>query len=533
MADKTLRELARSYSTGELHELTYRKKRAELINGILHGETPLRENDYSPIILPKLSEKVDITERKQERKPQDPRQETTPAKKTWPLPLSWIVSGGCALALVILLIFIFAEEADDTSGAAVTVVEQATPSLIPEESTPTLPQSATAPVDEIGIEDARMIVQVPPSPPVQTTADEAREIASAATAEGESAPGAAPELIDEGGSEEVIAEAVPSSVTDQAAETQGVSESIIDEGTGTDISEATESTSKVEAKESETAAIAAETAVPKEEKATPTSAAGATADSTRQDTGSACKISLLKSRRPYCRDKIAGLGDGPTMVAIPAGRFLMGGTGVTEQPVHEVNIGKAFAMSVHEVTYGEYLQFCENAKRKCPDQPWTGKDYPVVNVSWSDAIAYTNWLSEKTGQTYRLPSEAEWEYAARGGTTTTYPFGEEIDISFAVFSYQNKLNSPLPKTDRSINRNPFRLYHIIGNVREWVADYWNGSYTGAPTDARAITEGDSGNRVVRGGSYNDSAAELRSGARMYLPIDSADSYTGFRVIQEM
>jgi len=190
-------------------------------------------------------------------------------------------------------------------------------------------------------------------------------------------------------------------------------------------------------------------------------------------------------------------------------------------------------MSVHEVTYGEYEQFCENAGRTCPAQPWTGKDYPVVNVSWADAAAYANWLSEKTGRAYRLPSEAEWEYAARGGTTTIYPFGDAIDFSFAVFSYRSKLNSPLPKTDRSINRNPFRLYHIIGNVREWVADYWNDSYAGAPRDAAARTDGDSSRRAIRGGSYNDHAEALRSAARVSLPAGSADRYTGFRVIQEM
>ena len=530
MADKTLRELARGYFSGELHQDTYRKKRAELINAILHGEIPLRENNYPPIILPKRLEELDTTDRKQDRKPQDPRQETTATKKALPFPLSWIIGGGSALALAILLIFILADE-EDTTGTAVTAVEQAFPTA--EESTPTPPQSATAPVDEPGIDDPEISVQVTQTPPVQTAGDEATEIASAATAGAESTPEAEPELIDEGGSEEFIAEETPSSLTDQAAETPGVSESVINAGNQTEISEAIESTSQAAVKEPETATIETVTAVPPEEKATSSSPAGTTQDSTRQDTGSACTVSLLNSRRPYCRDKIADLGDGPTMVAIPAGRFLMGGTEATEQPVHEVNIGKAFAMSVHEVTYGEYQQYCENAKRKCPDQPWTGKDYPVVNISWSDAVAYANWLSEKTGQTYRLPSEAEWEYAARGGTTTTYPFGEEIDISFAVFSYHNKLNSPLPKTDRSINRNPFRLYHIIGNVREWVADYWNDNYTGAPSDASARTEGDAGNRVIRGGSYNDSAKELRSGARMYLPVDSADSYTGFRVMQEM
>ena len=211
----------------------------------------------------------------------------------------------------------------------------------------------------------------------------------------------------------------------------------------------------------------------------------------------------------------------------------MGGDRSDEQPRHNVVIKNPFAMSVHEITYGEYQQFCKDSNRKCPAQPWAGNDYPVVNVSWQDATAYTEWLSKKTGQHYRLPSEAEWEYAARGGTQTAYPFGDSVDISYAVFSERKTLSSPLPKTDRTINRNKFRLYHIVGNVREWVADTWSENYQGAPVDGSARTDGDKTKRIVRGGSYQDNAEALRSAARQELSADTTDNYTGFRVIQDL
>ena len=244
----------------------------------------------------------------------------------------------------------------------------------------------------------------------------------------------------------------------------------------------------------------------------------------------ACNASLLKSRKPFCRDKIEGVGYGPTMVVINNGNFTMGGKNKNEQPVHSVTIGSHFAMSVHEISYGEFEEFCKSTNLACPKQPWSGKDYPVVNITHNDAASYAEWLTQKTGQTYRLPSEAEWEYAARAGTKSDYPFGDEILITNAVFSDKKQLSAPLPKTDRSINRNKFRLYHVVGNVREWVADIWHEDYSGGADDGRART-GSGDQFVVRGGSYADTANDLRSAARKML--SSADNYTGFRVLQEL
>jgi len=245
-----------------------------------------------------------------------------------------------------------------------------------------------------------------------------------------------------------------------------------------------------------------------------------------------CKTSLVKSRKPFCRDIIEGVGNGPTMVVIRSGKFTMGGgKDIVELPTHTVTIGSPFAMSVHEISFAEYEKFCQSTKSTCPKQPWSGKDYPAVNITHSEAAAYADWLSQKTGQTYRLPSEAEWEYAARAGTTSEYPFGDEILITDAVFSDRKKLSAPLPKSDRSINKNKFRLYHMVGNVREWVADTWQDSYSEAPDDGSANIQSGENEHVVRGGSYTDSADALRSGARD--KSSSADNYTGFRVLQKL
>ena len=246
----------------------------------------------------------------------------------------------------------------------------------------------------------------------------------------------------------------------------------------------------------------------------------------------ACHAALAKQRQPYCRDTINGTsGKGPTLVVIQGGKFMMGGEKPHELPSHEVVIPKPFAIAVNEITHGEFEQFCGDTQKQCAQQPWSNKEYPVVNITWNDAVAYTDWLSNKTGNKYRLPTEAEWEYAARARTKTKYPFGDEILITDAVFSAIKPLTSPLPRSDRSINRNKFRLYHMAGNVREWVLDTWSDNYNNAPADGSAHTNPTSDSRVVRGGSYADNDDALRSGARTSLRADSSDVYTGFRVVQ--
>jgi formylglycine-generating enzyme required for sulfatase activity len=207
----------------------------------------------------------------------------------------------------------------------------------------------------------------------------------------------------------------------------------------------------------------------------------------------------------------------------------MGGEAAEEQPRHTVKLERPFAIGLYEVSAGEFAQFCKHSNTPCPAQPWPDPALPVVNVSWALATAYAQWLSAISGIDYRLPSEAEWEYAARAGSTTAYPFGSEILPTHARYSFKSTVTTPLPAADRSVNRNDFKLYHMLGNVREWVADAWQASYVGASAEGRARSDGEA-RRVARGGSYADHASALRSAAR--VPLDPAgDAYTGFRVVR--
>lgn len=260
-----------------------------------------------------------------------------------------------------------------------------------------------------------------------------------------------------------------------------------------------------------------------------TAAPAAAKAATRKTARGNCKATLAKTRRPYCQDLLPGVGKGPALVVVPAGQFEMGGEAAEEQPRHTVRIDHPFAIGLYEVSAGEFAQFCKASNTPCPAQPWSNPALPVVNVSWAAANAYVQWLSQLSGGEYRLPSEAQWEYAARAGSSTPYPFGSEILPTHARYSFKATETEPLPANDRSVNRNDFKLYHMLGNVREWVADAWNAGYGNAGADGSAQQGGD-GRRVVRGGSYADRAAALRSAAR--LPLDAGgDRYTGFRVVR--
>ena len=245
----------------------------------------------------------------------------------------------------------------------------------------------------------------------------------------------------------------------------------------------------------------------------------------------ACKAALAKTRRPYCQDALNALGKGPALVVLPSGEFAMGGEEKEEQPRHTVRLERPFAIAVFEVSGAEFAQFCTATHTLCPAQPWRDPALPVVNVSWAAATAYTQWLSKASGANYRLPSEAEWEYAARAGSTTPYPFGSEMLPTHARYSFKNLVTTPVPANDRSVNRNEFKLYHMLGNVREWVQDGWQATYGNASSDGRAQSGGD-GRQVARGGSYADRGVALRSAARVPLAANG-DQFTGFRVVREI
>jgi formylglycine-generating enzyme required for sulfatase activity len=222
------------------------------------------------------------------------------------------------------------------------------------------------------------------------------------------------------------------------------------------------------------------------------------------------------------------------MVVIAPGSFNMGSAAdPLAAPVVEVRIDYPFAISAWEITVAEYRLFCESTGRICPSSPWSGEDYPVTGVSWQDAVDYAAWLSLQTGHSYRLPSEAEWEYTARAGSTTVFPFGDELYPGKARYSAGRALvDGPVPKSDRSTERNNFKLWHMVGNVREWVADSWQDTHSGSPTDGSARPANGS-THVLRGGTFSDGAQNLRSAAREEGDASLSDDQTGFRLVREI
>ncbi|HVP09247.1 MAG TPA: formylglycine-generating enzyme family protein [Burkholderiales bacterium] len=281
--------------------------------------------------------------------------------------------------------------------------------------------------------------------------------------------------------------------------------------------------------------------------------------------------------------------DCPHMVVIPAGEFTMGspaseiGRGLDEGPQRQVQIARPFALGRSEVTVEEFRRFVEEAGYKTeaerdtraqgcagfiyadPAAPGPGSPpytswrspglaqaqadpHPVLCVSWNDARAYAQWLSKKTGKRYRLPTEAEWEYAARAGSSSSRYWGDDpvqacryanvADQSrFQTWSFGQKHECTdghyftAPAGGYAPNR--FGLYDVIGNVWEWTEDCWNASYAGAPSDGGAWLSGDCSQRVLRGGSWSTVPRYARSATRYKNPADFRDNLTGFRLARNL
>ena len=248
----------------------------------------------------------------------------------------------------------------------------------------------------------------------------------------------------------------------------------------------------------------------------------------------------------------------PEMVRVPgdptqsgALSFLMGSledddaVQDNESPQREVNIPYAFEVSQYEVTRGEFAAFVNDSSEYSPgnctgltnnwrDPGFTQTDdHPVVCVSWEDAKEYVDWLSDETGHNYRLLTEAEWEYAARAGTTSTYSFGNIITDEQANFGISGDLgpaNNQVTKRVGSYRANNWGLYDVHGNVAEWVEDCWHANYEDAPSDGSAWTTNcTNNNRVIRGGSWADTQLPLRSAARDNTVVTNSPRDYGFRV----
>jgi formylglycine-generating enzyme required for sulfatase activity len=237
----------------------------------------------------------------------------------------------------------------------------------------------------------------------------------------------------------------------------------------------------------------------------------------------------------------------PEMVTIPAGSFLMGSPATEThrgaETQHRVTIAAPFAVSRFEITFGQWDACvadggCDGYR---PDAPWGRGRMPVVNVSWNNAQAYVQWLSRKTGKRYRLLSEAEWEYAARGGQATAFAFGQTLSARDANFDASQKtdLNPKGPMRGRTMTvgafkANGFGLHDVHGNVWEWVEDCWNEDYGPAlPADGEPALAGDCDGHVLRGGSWEDGAADLRLAARVASAKGDRSWSDGIRVARAL
>jgi formylglycine-generating enzyme required for sulfatase activity/serine/threonine protein phosphatase PrpC len=250
------------------------------------------------------------------------------------------------------------------------------------------------------------------------------------------------------------------------------------------------------------------------------------------------QVPFLPAKRVIRRfqSKLRSGGFGPEMVWIHTGSFIMGGSDLLanqdEQPEHTVSIAR-FAISTHEITWADYDIFLRATGIKRPDSHLMRGDYPVVLVTWDEAVAYTRWLSHQTGHSYRLPSEAEWEYAAAAETTTPYWWGDKIGKDWArCQDCSTDLRPSGPIQIGSFKPNRFGLYDTAGNVLEWVQDCYHPSYLGAPTDGRAWETGNCYFRVVRGGAYTSVSTSLRTRKRDRYRKDQGYRNIGFRVVRE-
>jgi len=268
--------------------------------------------------------------------------------------------------------------------------------------------------------------------------------------------------------------------------------------------------------------------------------------------------------------------DCPEMTVVPAGRFTMGapadedGREADEGPPHKVIIARPFALMTHEITRDQFSAFVAETGREMRDGCYLadggdGKmdetadwmhprfeqagDHPAICVSWQDANDYAEWLGDKTSKTYRLPSEAEWEYAARAGRKSAWPWnGDDLAAGCAVangFDQRAKLqlpiNEPMPCIDGyvytapvgSFPPNRFGLYDMTGNVWEWVEDCHHADYRGAPADGKAWEKAGCKERVTRGGAWLENPWDLRFARRYAVEPDGRENIVGFRLARDL
>jgi formylglycine-generating enzyme required for sulfatase activity len=221
----------------------------------------------------------------------------------------------------------------------------------------------------------------------------------------------------------------------------------------------------------------------------------------------------------------------PEMIVLPKGEFMMGSNDYdSEKPVHKVIIAQPFAMSKYQLTFDDYDEYCEATGAEKPyDRGWGRGKRPVINVTWHDAQKYCQWLSEQTGYEYRLPTEAEWEYACRAGSSTKWCFGDdESQLQDYAWYDKNSGGKTHPVGEKKSNK--FGLYDMHGNVWEWCEDSWHKDYDGAPNDGSAWKNSNENRSLLRGGSWDSNADNCRSAYRNWFNRDDRYYNVGVRLV---
>ena len=257
----------------------------------------------------------------------------------------------------------------------------------------------------------------------------------------------------------------------------------------------------------------------------------------------ACTENKLPHTPTYLQDTLKNGSSGPKLAVIPAGLGIVGGEDLipfkNHGPQHSVLSDKEFALGVAEVTFDEYDAFCQSTFTECPDDNgWGRGKQPVINVSWLSAMAYAEWLSEQTNQVYRLPSEAEWEYAARGGTSTNYWWGDEYiqgidhcDRDLGGCPKGTELSEPGPAG--RFKANPFGLLDVTSNVLEWVLDCYSSNHKEASGTMKARFDGSCGEKVFKGSSWLAAQPYVHVFIRGRLESNDKGRDLGFRVLREI
>jgi len=240
-----------------------------------------------------------------------------------------------------------------------------------------------------------------------------------------------------------------------------------------------------------------------------------------------------------------------SMVAIPQGKFMMGaiakekGSSDRERPVHRVKVEK-FSIGEYPITQSQWRKVAQlpqiKQELKLDPSHFKGDSRPVENISWLEAVEFCDRLSASTGRQYRLPSEAEWEYACRGNTQTPFAYGETLTGELAdyasTYAYAAETGSTYRRGTTSVGAfmpNAFGLYDLHGNVREWCADPWHENYSGALSKSKVWNKGGSDRslRTLRGGSWANKPAHCRSAHRSGYPEHLLNRAIGFRVAMNL